>query len=79
MLSMNQRLPLPNPDEWMTANAAAAFLKVHPATIGRMIRGKVLTGYSPVPAVDERPPVMLWAPEVEQLREARRVAGLQRG
>lgn len=62
----------------MTPAAAAAFLKVHPATIGRMIRAKVLTGYSPVPAEGERPAVMLWAPEVETLRDARRTAGLQR-
>lgn len=76
---MNQRLPLPNPDEWMTVAAAAAFLRVHPATIGRMAAAGVLRCYSPVPAADERPPKMLWAPEVEALRDARRTAGLQRG
>lgn len=63
----------------MTATGAAAFLKVHPATIGRMIRAQVLTGYYPVGVEGERPAVMLWAPEVEQLRDARLVAGRTRG
>lgn len=78
MQDMDQRLPLPNPDEWMTVAAAAALLGVHQRTVLRMIRARLLVGYTPVPAVGERPVPMLWTAEVERIREARKIAGMAR-
>lgn len=67
----NMTLPPPEPGDWMTAGAAAHLMKVHPATIGRMIGKGVLKAYSPWSAPNEKPPIMLWRAEVLQVHAAR--------
>lgn len=68
------KLPLPNPEEWVTRGAAAQLLAVDPATVSRMIGDGRLRSYSPVCAPDETAPILLWLPEVAALAEARRIA-----
>jgi len=72
-------LPIPNPEDWLTRGGAAELLDVDPATVTRMVTKGRLTAY--YPRGDGRPdrpresrPLMLWAPEVRQLADARRIA-----
>lgn len=68
-------LPLPNPDDWLTRAAAAEVLGVDPATVSRMVEKRRLKAYAPATGPgDTRPPAMFWRAEVDQLREARKIA-----
>lgn len=73
------KLPMPNPDEWMTMSAAAAFMGVHPVTVHRMARAGIIKSYAPIAQVGEKPAPMFWAPEVERIRDARKAAGMKAG
>jgi hypothetical protein len=68
------KLPLPNPEEWLTRGAAAVMLGVDPATVSRMAADGRLRSYSPVSAPEENAPIIMWLPEVAALAEARRIA-----
>jgi excisionase family DNA binding protein len=70
MLDMNQRLPIPNPEEWADRTVAARLLRVSLKTVGRMADDGRLTPYR----IGEC--LMFWRPEVNQLAEARRIAGI---
>lgn len=64
-------LPLPNPQDWMSVNAAAQLLHVGKPHVYRMIRDGLLTGY-PVAGSNI---ILLWATEVQDLAAARLRAG----
>lgn len=82
MCSMNARpsfldptLPLPNPGDWVSAEAAQKLLGVSHVTLFRMWSGPepVLHRYSP----DGAKWPMFWRPEVENLLAARTRAGVR--
>lgn len=68
------QLPIPNPDDWLTRNAAAEILGVDPATVTRMVTAGRLTAYCPRGGNGEQRPTLYWLPEVRTLAEARRIA-----
>lgn len=68
----NTPLPLPNPYDWVTVAAAAEMLSVDRRTVDRLVRKGVLTGCNPYTAKTEKPPVILWRKEVEEVRDARK-------
>lgn len=57
----NQTLPLPNPGDWCTVDAAALIIGVNRRTVARLVDRGVLRKYSF--AGSERG-VFLWKPEV---------------
>lgn len=61
----------PNSGDWMTMGAAAHLMRVHTRTIDRLIDKGVLKAHSPWTGPNEKPPVMLWRPEVLQVHAAR--------
>lgn len=74
-----QTLPIPNPGDWMTRQAAAHVLGVDPRTVDRMVENRRLTDHRPIGAPQERPPLLLWREEVRELVRARARAGLSVG
>lgn len=80
LTGMNQpSLPLPNPADWMTVNAAACLLSVDRRTVDRLIDKGTLTVHRPYAGPGEKPPLLLWRDEVLQVMSARRrLAGATR-
>ncbi len=80
LAGMNQpTLPMPNPGDWMTVNAAATLLTVDRRTIDRLIDKGTLTVHRPYAGPGEKPPLLLWRAEVLQVMSARRrLAGATR-
>lgn len=62
---------LPNPYDFMTVSAVAQLLNVDRRTVTRMIERGTLTGYQPVSATGEKPPVMIWRDEAMHVMSAR--------
>lgn len=69
-------LPIPNPTDWMTTEAAAALLGVSRRTVERLSAGyrPRLTPYKPYGIRGERIPTMYWRAEVNALVDARSIA-----
>lgn len=79
MCDMEQQpLPLPNPGDWMTRQAAAYVLGVDPRTVDRMVLDKLLTDYRPVAKPGEQAPLLLWREQVRDLVRARARSGRAR-
>lgn len=76
-MTKQDALPLPNPGDWMTRQAAANALGCSTRSVERMVADGVLHGYQPIAGKREkRVTMILWAPEVDDLAKARRrVAG----
>lgn len=64
----------PNPRDWMTSKMVASMLKCDRRTVDRLIERGVLTGHQPWHAIDEKPPTILWRPQVIAVLEAREKA-----
>lgn len=67
----NQTLPIPNPGDWLTLNAAAEFLGVSRRTLLRMVEKRALTAYSPYGGFREKSPTMFWRADVAVVEQAR--------
>jgi excisionase family DNA binding protein len=68
---MNQpRLPIPNPEDWADRTIAARLLRVSVRTVMRMAEDGRLTGH-PIGEC-----LLFWRPQINQLAEARRIAGV---
>lgn len=69
-------LPIPDAAQWCTVAYAAGRLNRSVRTVRRLIDQNVLRSYRPRVAPGEAaPPTLLWAAEVEDLREAYMKAG----
>lgn len=74
MYDMNDlRLPLPNPEDWITRAGAAELLGISPRQVSRVIVAGRLGAYRPRGATTEQKPALLWYPEVVRYAEARRL------
>jgi hypothetical protein len=73
-MKQSETLPLPNPGDWLTTAGTAVLLGVHRRQVERFAAAGTLTAYQPAAADTERAPVLFWRPEVEQLRDARRIS-----
>lgn len=75
MLDMHKHnaptLPLPEATLWYTRKAAGIALGVHWRTVDRMINDGLLHAYAPQAAPGEKPPILLFVPEVKDLAHAR--------
>ncbi len=68
-------LPIPDVSQWTTILGAAEILQLSRRQVERMIGDGILGKYRPRSATGERtPPVLLFVPQVEAMRDARRVA-----
>lgn len=77
MCDMNQpTLPIVDPTVFITIDGAAEVLGVSRATVTRMVDRGLLSPYWPAGGRTERRPVLLSSAEVEQLRAARKRAGV---
>jgi excisionase family DNA binding protein len=68
----NQTLPLPNPSDWMTIDAAAELLGCSRRTVTRLMDSGALNGYQPARGKTETDRWLLWRPEVDEVLQARR-------
>jgi excisionase family DNA binding protein len=68
-----EKLPLPNPGDWITINGAAELLDCSRRTVERMVDAGTLQLHVPRHGEGERVQGWLWYAQVDEVKRARQV------